>query len=562
MNYKLRLSAFFAAVAMLLVLAPLAAQVESNTSLATAGTYKTDIDNLFSVTGIFDVALDKWAGYTKFDDNYAYLGYARKLGDITLGASYGGDILVTTNSAGATDTITIDTSPVIVNDVQVGEIVTTTTESGNRSVYSSNAFGLIGGLGNMGFALNYSQYGTTRDGRIDPTNVNDVTVADTETTNSDTGDATSTTYTDGKYSTMYYVPTLSFGMKLPVGSMVLKPKASLRVSVYDGSAVSTRTIARSSSGSTLGLAQETRTGGFAVGNITPSVTLGTNVDFAQKENLETSAGLDYEFSMPLYMNGYTDVDGSETSFGGYVNSWYENVSRTATTTGTTITTTRYSSTTERTAMSHTITPNYSAKLAVSDKLSVTSKVSARTYISTYTKTDLTTTKTVTNYDSNSGNLASNYTQTVTVTTPGSTDEYFGVTIYPVIDMGLVYQIIPSKFSWNAGFTVNVPTFSHTSTITTISKPETTKTYTTDGNGTVTADEVAYTAGTMDRTETSTVKDTWGNLNTELTTGFTWNIAPNAAFDLLWDMSTDAMPSIMGANSLLESEFSILFSLKY
>ncbi len=542
MNQKKKVIGLIAITIMLLCLAPLAAQT-SKTNAATAGIFSTDVDNYMSVTGFSGVEMEKAFGYVGYDNAMLSLGYARKLGSIYLGTYYNGNILYTNSPL---DTKTVLTDPVVTNGAVVGQTVTTTEQNANPQTYTSNEAKVLIGLAGMGFRLGFYEDLMTAKGRFS------VNGAFTDATDSVAEDSltktkTVTEYTDGAIINGSMNPSLTWGMKLPLGAMTLNPTVTAAVDIYQSNGASTRNVYTEVWG-TKQTGSTTTKVNFDNGYIAPSGTVGLGLDFAKNGAAQTSVGIDYTFSTQLYSNANNKVLGTST--------WYETTTNTFTVNDETKNVVKNVYTTERTYTSHSINPSVSYKTDVSDRVSFGVKANALVNISSQKDINDREVTTVTTYNAFTQNPGNDYVDTMVEHIPGNTVETSSFDISPAVKAGLTYKLIPGTFTLNAGLNINAPSFSNTAvktTRTTYYNASETRVY---GDG-YTLNDAWVTGSSVDledqRTESQTTANDWNAMNANVQAGFTLNVDKNIAFD--------ALMTNTGGFSVNATTFSLILTIK-
>lgn len=517
----------------LLALAPLTAQV-SNTLRATAGNIETDVDNFMSVNDYNEVDMEKWFGYVGPDwGGVLSLGYARKIGGIYLGTYYNGNVL-DMNWNGSTEIIEVETNPTVVNGIVISEKVTTTTETREPAIDTNNSVGVLIGAFGMGFRLSFEEDMETASGRLNEwgNGATDIISID-----SATGIKTVDKYTDGSMVEGTMIPSLSWGMNLPLAGMTLKPTATLKVAFDQDSITSTRTQDTKINGTRpLDFPLVVTTAGTSANTITPSILLGAELLMGEKDATRKSFGLNYTLGLDLYSNTYKNASGSDEKVKGTVLTFKNTTSTTKSDNNTTVVTSNVANISERSAMNHYLSPSFRYSKDVSDRVSL----SLYTGVDVMYETSSTTSKkietTITNGKSVSPDLADSYVATIHTTTPGNTVEITELNVFPGFTGGLTYSVIPKVFTLNAGLSVNAPSFRTSTTKTTRSDFYKRTTKMIDGEGTVVQDDIVITGSGVDledpRTESKSVTNHWSELDASISGGFTLNIHENIALDAL------------------------------
>lgn len=527
---------------------PLAAQT-SNTNKATADNFDTDVDNYMSVTDYGEVAMEKWFGFAGFEGTALSLGYARLLGPLYLGTYYTGTVLFSNQK----ETVNVDTTPSILSGIVVGKTVKTDTFKDNADFTTNNTASVLIGTIGMGFRLNFTENLTTASGRL---NASGNAATDTVTVNDSTNTKTGTEWTDGSKLSGYMIPSVAWGMNLPLSGMTLKPTALIGVNFNMNSNVYTRNVYTEINGMTpIGTPHTVTTGGNSINSLLPYVNLGAELVMAEKDATQKTFGLSYSLNLGLYSNNYVNVSGSDENVKGFV-SWSNSSTVTETIASKTVQNTNTANILEYSSMSHRITPSFRYTKDVSDRVSFGLNTTAPIILSSSLNSSKTVTTTITNVQSFSSTPSASSVTTTISTTPGDTVNTTELTVSPAIKGGLTYSVIPKVFVLKAGLSINAPSFRTKTETKTRNEYYKSTTTTVDGSGAVT-NTVSYTGSTVDlddtRTESQDVTNAWGSLGAVVSGGFTLNVAENIAFDALMNNS--------GVAKLDATTFSLIFTIK-
>lgn len=452
----------------------------SRTSIATVGTFSTDVDNYMSVNDFRSVEFDKFFTFANLYSSTLGLGFATKFNNIYLGTYYNGELYYNMNSE--LETTINSTSESVEND-------------------TDNSFYLLLGLGNIGIKL-----GAYIDANSETTNTTDTTPESSTTaafiTTTSSGNDKNNSTEDNSYS----VFSLEFGgISFDIASTVLKPYANayFRVrksnEIIGDSEVVTKTKTSSTiDGSVLTDITETETTstdkkgenytGFAF-------SLGGDLAFAEKESFESSLGLKYYINFDMYETGILDVATE-------VNDYKDSVTPADNYTITEETSTVY---TDRSNIYQTITPKYACSYNITDKLTIKGLVSLPISFSNIDTGVITTTVKTSVVESTAGNSG---VLPSSISTPTEVKSTFSFLMDPDFCVGLQYQIKPEAFIWNFGFETYLPNISYTET--------------TEGNN-------------VTKTTSTSI------LGCDLSTGFTWILSKDFLVDV--SMNTSVNPQI-------------------
>jgi len=516
MNKFFKAAAF--AVTALLLAAPVfaqPAQLESNTSKATAGVFTSDVDDSMSVHDFSGVneSIEKWFGFVGYggdwNDNPVSLGYATKLGGLYLGAWYTGNGIGSTESWNKSVTTNYDLA------TQLKTTTSTTTSYDTDRTYTNNQVEVLIGLANMGIKVGFWERLTS------------LSKPDYVTITVDKGQDGSSTYDYNivEFSDLEGVlcPMLTWGMALELGSFVLKPKVEAAFGIVLHSGVNdSRGAYTTVNGKVLGtdtIYREGREEGFLV----PDATISADFEFEK-----FTLGVSYGINLPLYSNSYSaagfsgDVDGTVSWDGSTVTTVTDETTQTRNTLDLNIT--------ERSELTHRIGLSFYTDKEVAEGLTFGIYAGANAEISTKSRDDYyldrITDKTVYNNTA----LSAQNTRTETEGR-GFTNSYSDTTIEvtPFVNLGAQYVLVPGRLTVNAGIAIT-PT-AYTNTVTRSSEQpgfvETIKEY--DGNGNLINQTVQVILG--DEITDSVNSDvTWDYLSASFNGGFVFNFSEKLALD--------------------------------
>jgi hypothetical protein len=542
MKRKMMMTVLCAAAVMLTITAPLAAQT-SATKDATATTFETDIDKYMSVNDYSTVELNKLFAFTRLQNNNLYFGFAKKLGALYLGTVYYGNALH--QNPAFQDTTTVSTVVSVTTNGLVSGTATTTTKTINTdtplNVYN-NANVLIGVAG-MGFRVAFDEEMNASTGMGG-------TAISTVTTDTSDNSTTSTKYTEYSARWGYMTPSIKWGMNLPLGGMTLKPNARVAVAFNKDTEGYTRDITKTVAGVTpYGFATQNRVYLYDYDYIAPNVNVGATLAFAKKDGVDSSVGLEYTLDLPLYGDGTTETTTVKTTTlntGNRVDSSDETVFNT-----------------ERTAMTNTFKPSYSFTKELSEKVSVGFNANATVSMYKAESTPKTVRTVVTTTDSYSQAPDVDTVSTVVTTTTNATTAQNTLTVTPRMNVGFTYKVIPGKFVLNGGYAIYAPTFSKTVTTSSASTPVGTTTATTIRTGdAITTDTITTPVdASYTNNESESNQASWSTLSGQLRFGTRFNFSEQFALDASTTLGSSTA-SLFGAGGILESSYSLAFTLKY
>jgi hypothetical protein len=285
----------------------------SNTNRATGANFATDVDNFLHFHNYGDVAFDKYFAYggfraysggsTGFNAYELNAGYARRFGGLYLGLFYAGQITEANPAAISTTTTEITDNTYTGGFFQKDNDRTVVTNTVTAPKFYNNLGALVGVAG-MGIKVGFYEtlWGTDKYPGTASNIANDV-------------DGTKTVTTDiTEYNRLYgwIVPYLGWGMKLSLGGLTIKPKASLDLAFFvDETKYSSATNNTTVNGSPVGTqttgSSYTDNGYFSLG-----ASIGADVDFAPVGSHSFGAGLSYAITPDIYSHKYDTASGEET----------------------------------------------------------------------------------------------------------------------------------------------------------------------------------------------------------------------------------------------------------
>lgn len=554
MNQNRKATALIVAAVMLLAATPAVAQTKSQTASVTKGIFTTDVDNYMNVNTYDKVMFDKWFGVIAADGTTPQLGFATKIGGLYLGTSYKGTLY---NSSG-NDTINIVTTPTVTDGVVSSTATTTTKSVTSSSLNTNNTVGVLVGALGMGFSASFSE--TMNHSNIPyyvtsyasaPNASTGQQAIETTTDNPAGKTATSTKYTNNYNNSGSMTPSLGWGMNLNVGTMILRPSASVAATFNKNEKSATK--AASTTVNEVETSSDTGTCTTALSNLEPTATIGAILEFPKIDGAQAFAILTYRLDTKFFIgNSYLDANGTSIALPGnaYVTAYKQVTDNPAlektTTTGTDILayTDSY--------MMHTVTPQFKFKKEFDDQLSIGFLAKANVSAEFSSTGSTRTNTTVVTVDSYSQNPGSDTTETTTVTTNGNTTATATYEISPEASAAVVYKLLPGKLSLNAGYSLSAPKLTSTQTTVTKSLPDTTTVKKVDENGFVLTDTETTTVNAA-RTESQTLTNTWGAISQTLSAGLTFYINDKMTFD--------ASMSTSGTNVINLANLTLMFTIK-
>ncbi|MDR2943361.1 MAG: hypothetical protein LBV17_12310 [Treponema sp.] len=494
---------------------------ESNQKTATAGVFGNDVDNYMNVNDFGDVQFAKWFGFLHgANDGPAGsfrvdLGYATKLSGLYLGTRYKGNVLSFNKTVATTITPTYDWNNQEL--LQTSEAVTYTQNWTNSTNQIEALIGLSNGMGiKVGFFESLAV--SSQPGRT--------------VTTTDTKDGI-ITYANGidKYSIIrgYLTPFLGWGMKIGGGeAMTIKPYVLAEFDIYQNKVIENYLNTYSTYNDELTSRKAIEKTGNNNGYFCPDVTIGAGFELPKKGDTSVSFGIEYEISIPIYNNSYSD-SGFSGDVGGTVR-WANGRSYTDDTISQTVNyKTAVLTFEEISNFNHYITPSllvvkepaesFKFGLSLSLPVNISTRKNSR-YGETITETET--------IDKNADNTTTKISNKIRQNNGVTNTTSFSIS--PEVGIGATYSLIPGRFSVNAGFLAYPLSYRNTSTVTAPNGPSSV-TYdetTTDGKKTYENITVANGASS-DRVENTS---SWTHFDGNVTGGFVFNFNENIALDFL------------------------------
>ncbi|MCL1836636.1 MAG: hypothetical protein FWG46_03720, partial [Treponema sp.] len=478
-SYKAMLIGAIAAMA---VAWPVAAQssqnnlgsLTSDTRTATAGIFKTDVDNYMDVARFSTVKFDKWFGFitgnaltVSSDINSGTvsnpasgklnMGYARNLSEkVYLGAWYQGNIVQVT---GAADTNSKQATWNTTTQEQTSYTETTTYVPG--WVNSNNHIELLFGVGGNGFKIGFheSLYNNRHAGA--ESTVRTVSVVDNLS-----GTVTYNNKVD-EFSVNggFIRPYIGWGTEIKLGDdMGLRPYANFGLGAVINSQIdkfSNYSVVNGQRGNVT----TTYGAGYNNGYVNPYGDIGAKLDLKTKGGASATVELKYGISGNAWSNSADNIGLGGTYNGtvgwnaGHVNQKTEYVDRTVTDTDVTLLIN------ERTDITNTITPAYVITKEVADGFKLGFIASLPFTFRSYSSDQYTETRTKMVTEYNPGSILINTTATslshaYTGVNTNNPTENSSFNMALNLGIGATYKLIPDRFTVNAGISAPPANFTN------------------------------------------------------------------------------------------------------
>jgi len=528
---------------------PLGAQ-ESNQSGATAGVFGTDVDSFMDVNSYGDVEFNKWFGFLGGDNSgIVSLGYATKFGNIYLGGFYTGNIF--RSGTNETKRLTTSWDPILMQLLTKTDttIYTQTTTNTNNNIAA-----LIGVAG-MGIKLGFSEDITTYNTPYNVYRNNTNTGTSTVTQNVD-GSITysgndSINYEESKADLMPYI---QWGMKLDLGSGTLVPRVGaainfardIRIDEFYSSA-RTELNGKNIAGTEDITRQDIK-------NDHMRIFIDAGADYYLNDNFYV--GLDYELEMVSISNDYSAL-GKSGSIAGYRQTYAVS------------STTNYLDRTEKVNqvnlyvgewndLRHTITPAVCKTSTIGDDLQLGVLFSLPIVIFNNTENSYRDQWKLEEETYNDANDSSkNRTAYTERHYAGEKTEKSTLDIAPTVGIGASYNLIPGRFTVNAGVTLNPISYYRESTVTSPNGVNSSYYKEEMGSG-----SNKYTSSEYKYVDAPDVEDTvqnitsWKGLNGSVAGGFVFNFNENFALDFMVSAVNNAQFSLNLTN------LNVMFTFKF
>jgi hypothetical protein len=503
--------------------------LSSNTSIATAGIFKNDVDNYMNYHKYSGVLKDdaKWFGFITGKTaagGVLDIGYARNFGGIYLGTWYRGNIY-RLGGTGVYETKTI--TPTYDDSLEIlTQRVDTTAYTNARWDESTNNFEFLIGIAGMGIKVGFFESASSNKNE-GPTGRN-VVVTDYLDGRKDYANAID----EYSVSRSNLKPYLGWGATFGVAGMNLSPYVDLGLTIHGEKQIDNYSSYTEINGvkqnvvNTVGI-------GYNRGYLVPDVTVGAKIDLPKKETVQTTLELRYRLNLTLYGNDADklgSVNGTVDWAAGQVDRVTEYTDRTVTTTNITY------AINEQTNMTHVITPIYkiTGEPAENFKLGFSASLPLTFYSLSSDQYTKQIQKDVTKYKWDRPGTVRDR-ETITYTANGNTEtSEFRVNLG--LALGASYQLIPGRFGINAG--IGATPLNYTQTVNK-RLPRSESIVATDkitqDDGSVTTNDKAVTLKA--EADNVTVNEVWNQYTANVYGGFTFNFSPKAALDLGANSST-------------------------
>jgi len=495
--------------------------LSSNTSMATAGIFKNDVDNFmnyYKYESVFRADTTSFSFITGRTNAGGVLdaGLAHDFGNIYLGIWYRGNMFKVAN-INETHTIAPKWDNNSENLLQTTE---TTSYNGNKWLESANQIEFLFGVNGQGIKVGFLEWLATDQ---NPGSVSrDFTITDYKNGHKYyTGETVNYENSRG-----YLKPYIGWGTNINNGDTKIIPFLDIGLQIYNDTLVDNYQDYMNAQGVKQNITNTVGAGNNN-GALIPYGSAGVRLETAGKNT--TTLEIKYGFDMNLYNNNYDatglsgDVDGTVSWDSGYVNRKTENFDNTYTTTDITMYINKNS------YMRHVITPMYKIAGEAAEGLnlgfSITVPVTITSGASSSYSDRYEFSKTENIADPSMNSESTKKTRKYSNQDTESSSLSIGLNM----NFGASYKLIPNRFTINAGISAAPTAYNHVETrklpnsvdsITTTKKK--------DALGNVTEEK---TVTSSDSNDILTVNDTWSQWSANLFGGFTFYFNSDTALDL-------------------------------
>ena len=480
--------------------------------------FSSDSDDIQSVTNFSDVEFDKFIASSNFNAEELDIGGAFKFGSIFLSPWYSGNF--------GSESSNSEESLSRTNTYSSYDLTGyTTTENDYLMSYKKldNDFSLLFGIGNVGIKAGFADASYSYKGTLSASSTS--STSSTTFIYDEDGNLISSSGTeydgDGYYKYGYYTPSIEAGTSLKAGGFTLKPFVGLGVNVisydYDYSNKNTATP----SSNTI-ITDKDYTDDYTILLFKPEI--GISAELPQNGGSKFLHTVSFEYTPTFYSYGDSNLTTLTTKSGTFD-------------TDTTIDGTSYSAGDvyyyknesgndykERSCSYNDFALGYKMEYKHDDRLTLAwnGNVAFSIYDYAYNRRSVSE-----SYESLT-DLYGNTTIEESYAKGVATDyEDFKFTATPIVNVGMKYQLVPSKLDINLGGTINLPKFSYESTSTKYPEAATTYTKNTAADGTVTE---TTTASDASRTNSEKETCSWSSVTGSAALGLTWYLSENVYLD--------------------------------
>jgi len=526
MQKKVLVMALTAIIALILTM-PVSAQsstlgtLSSNTSMATAGIFKNDVDNFMNYYNYGKVFRDDAKSFSfltgrNIAGGVLDAGFASDSNGNYFGVWYRGNIYKVSN---VPETHTID--PIWDNDQEKLLQTTETTQYQTKWQESANQIEFLFGMAGHGIKVGFLEWLVSDQ---NPNSAGSITIIDYKDGHKDYSKET----VSYENSQGFLKPYLGWGTNIEMSGAKLMPFIDLGLQIYNNTLVDNYQSYTEVNGVKQNISS-TVGAGRNQGYMQPYGVVGVRMDIANENT--TTLEIKYGFDMRLYNNSYDatglsgSVDGTVSWGNGYVKSVNNYLDRTETDTDITLTINNSS------YMSHVITPTYKIVGTPAEGLNLGFSMVVPITITSQSSSSYADNYYFKKIDYITDNAMNSETTAKTRTYNSQGTETSSLSIALNMNFGASYKLIPNRFTINAGISATPTSYTHSEVKTlpnSVDSIVTTKT--TDGSGNTTEGKTV-TASTSNDSDIISIRDYWNQWTATLFGGFTFYFNSYTALDL-------------------------------
>lgn len=508
----------------------------SPVSSSTAGLFKSDSDNIQSVTEWSVVEFDKWMVSGDFDSGISRIDVAGafRIGDVFISPAYVGNFIRVYDSSESTKTNT----PAKLANGKVENTVKDEYIDYNNGTYGFyNKPVILVGFGNIGIKTSVEIATNRNDATFNPSSFGGNGETSTTTTVIDANGntikvpGTETTYDTGYDNSDTIVPAILAGATFETGDITLKPEVGIGLSINKESKYAKRNVINKYKTGT-----DTTTT-YEVNNYTYGIipSLGIVAEIPS-EKFTNILNLSYSGTFNVYDAKYSNAFGGEEKAATAVVTTTKRVTpKTAANPSSTEATAVQANTSEKQYMNNAIDLGYTLSAPLTDRLTLKTKLGATVSLEnkeTKYKNISTQNTVVKNVY---GEVASR--TEITSTTLREDVTSFECTVSPVYTFAAEYAAVPGKLTVYGNASVSLPDFYYSETTT---KDNGNRVYATTVTETLT--DKTTTANNNGAVETSTTVEkssSWSGLSAVCGLGMSWAVCENFIVDAKANLSIDS-----------------------
>jgi len=520
-----------------MVLAALTAGMfASPVSSSTAGLFKSDSDNIQSVTEWSVVEFDKWMVSGDFDSGTTRIDVAGafRIGDVFISPAYVGNFIRAYDSTKSTKTNT----PVVLANGKVENTVKDEYIDYNNGTYGFyNKPVILVGFGNIGIKTSVGITTNRNDATFNPSSFVGNGETSTTTTVIDANGntikvpGTETTYDTGYANSDTIVPAILAGATFETGDITLKPEVGIGLSINKESKYAKRNVINKYKTGT-----DTTTT-YEVNNYTYGIipSLGIVAEIPS-EKFTNILNLSYSGTFNVYDAKYSNAFGGEEKAATAVVTTTKRVTpKTAATPSSTEATEVQANTSEKQYMNNAIALGYTLSAPLTDRLTLKTKLGATVSLENK-ETKYKNISTENTVEKNVYGEVASRTEN-TSTTLGDDVTSFECSVSPVYTFAAEYAAVPGKLTVYGNASVYLPDFYYSETTT---KDNGNRVYATTVTETLT--DKTTTANNNGAVETSTTVEkssSWSGLSAVCGLGMSWAVCENFIVDAKANLSIDS-----------------------